>query len=154
MKIIVSSIDHSQLRKQKFYEDLKIATLAGLAIIIFIFLFIFSLVKVAKAETASWYSEVSCKREGTWQKYGGKMANGEVFDDKKMVCASWNFPFETKVKVTNLANGKTVIVVVKDRGPAKKLVRQGRIIDLSKSAFMKIASLRQGVIKVKVEKLQ
>ncbi len=103
------------------------------------------------AYTASYYSKQSTIKEGTWAKYGGRMANGEVFDDTKMVCASWYFPFETKLKITNLANGKAVIVVVKDRGPAKRLARQGRIVDLSKGAFAKIAELKQGIIKIRVD---
>lgn len=56
-------------------------------------------------------------------------------------------PFGTKVKVTNVANGKSVVVRINDRGP---FVR-GRIIDLSKSAFASIANLSAGVVKVKIE---
>jgi rare lipoprotein A len=96
---------------------------------------------------ASWYSIESCKKEGT----SGIMANGEVFNDKEMVCASWDYPFETRLKITSLANAKAVIAVVKDRGPARRLVKKGRIIDLSKGAFSKITDLKQGVIQVKIE---
>lgn len=103
--------------------------------------------------TASWYSIISCKKEGTWQKYGGKTASGEVFDDMETSCASWDFSFGTRLRVYNRANNKSVVVVVKDRGPAKRLYRKGRIIDLSKGAFSKIADLKQGIIKVMVEKL-
>jgi rare lipoprotein A len=99
--------------------------------------------------TASWYSVESCRQEGT----SGIMANGEVFDDTKLICASWDYPFRTKLKVINLANGKSVIVEVKDRGPAKKLYKKGRIIDLSKRAFSEIADLKQGIIRVKIEKI-
>ena len=56
----------------------------------------------------------------------------------------------TKLKVTNPKNGKSVIVTVTDRGGFNKL---GRIIDLSEGAFKQIASLKSGVIKVKIEKL-
>ena len=101
----------------------------------------------AFAETASWYSVESCKREGT----SGICANGEVLDDEAYTCAVWDKKFGTKLKVTNLENGLSVIVVVKDRGPAKRLVRQGRVIDLSRGAFSKIADLKMGIIKVKVE---
>ena len=97
--------------------------------------------------TASWYSRESCLREGT----SGVMANGEVFDDKEMVCASWDYPFETKLKVTNLANKKSVVVTVQDRGPARRLYKKGRIIDLSKLAFSKLDKLEKGVIRVKVD---
>ena len=103
--------------------------------------------------TASWYSVESCKREGTWQKYGGKTASGKKFDDSHLVCAAWGFPFGTRLKVVNIATQKEVVVVVEDRGPAKYLYKRGRIIDLSKEAFRRIADLRQGVIKVRVEVL-
>ena len=96
---------------------------------------------------ASWYSVESCKREGT----SGIMSNGEVYDENKLVAASWDYDFGTKVEVINLANNKKVIVEIKDRGPAKRLVKQGRIIDLSKMAFSQLAKLEKGVIRVKVE---
>ena len=56
-------------------------------------------------------------------------------------------PFGTKVKVTNIRNGKSVIVKINDRGPFVK----GRIIDLSMSAFSSIAKLETGIIDVKIE---
>ena len=101
----------------------------------------------AFAETASWYSVESCKREGT----SGICANGEVLDDEAYTCAVWDKKFGTKLKVTNLENGLSVIVVVTDRGPAKRLVRQGRTIDLSRAAFRAIANLKSGIIQIKVE---
>ena len=60
----------------------------------------------------------------------------------------WGKPFGTKLRVTNLANGKSTIVIVKDRGPHKRLKRA---IDLSRKAFLEIASAREGLIKVKIE---
>ena len=101
----------------------------------------------AFAETASWYSVESCKREGT----SGICANGEVLDDEAYTCAVWDKKFGTKLKVTNLENGLSVIVKVTDRGPAKRLVRQGRTIDLSRAAFRAIANLKSGIIQIKVE---
>ena len=98
---------------------------------------------------ASWYSVESCKREETWQKYGGKTASGEVFDDRKFIFACWHLPFGTKVEFTNLRNGKKVIAICKDRGPAKQLVKKGRIFDLSKAAFQEIEDLDKGIVKVK-----
>lgn len=64
--------------------------------------------------------------------------------------AIWNVPFGTSLKVTNLSNNKSVVVVVKDRGPAKRL---NRSIDLSKAAFAQIADLKSGLIKVKIEEV-
>ena len=103
--------------------------------------------------TASWYSVESCMREGTWQKYGGKMANGEVFKNDLLICASWDHPFGTILLVTNQDNNKSVQVRVSDRGPSKKLYKVGRKIDLSKGAFEKIADLKKGIIKVSIKKL-
>ncbi|MEN0038026.1 MAG: septal ring lytic transglycosylase RlpA family protein [Cellvibrio sp.] len=76
-----------------------------------------------------------------------KTASGEIYDHKLSTAAHKKLPFGTKLKVTNLANGKTVVVKVNDRGPFIK----GRILDLSKSAFSSIASVSAGVIEVKIE---
>jgi rare lipoprotein A len=64
--------------------------------------------------------------------------------------ASWDFPFGTKVKVTNLDNGKSVTVIILDRGPNKRF-KPRRIVDLNKTSFSKIANPRLGVCRVKVE---
>jgi len=100
--------------------------------------------------TASWYSYESCRKEGTSGRY---TANGERFDHHALTCASWHYKFGTALKVTNRDTGKWVLVRVNDRGPAKRLVRKGRIIDLSKAAFAKLAPLKAGVIKVLVEEV-
>lgn len=95
---------------------------------------------------ASWYSKQSPGiRKHT--------ANMEVFDDTDMTCAMWGVPFNQKVRVTNLENGKSVVVRVNDRGPHKRFVRKGRVIDLSKAAFRSIAGLKQGLVKVQLELL-
>lgn len=74
------------------------------------------------------------------------MASGELFNQKAMTAAHKCLPFGTKVKVTNVANGKSVIVRINGRGPFVS----GRIIDLSKSAFQRIASTKHGVIDVDI----
>ena len=94
--------------------------------------------------TASWYSE-------TDPFINLRAANGEIFDDSRMACASWHYPFGTMLKVTNLANGKSVVVRVNDRGPAKRL---HRLIDLTKAAFRKIGNTRNGLIKVRVTRVE
>ena len=80
---------------------------------------------------------------------GRKTANGELFDQKAMTAAHKRLPFGAKVKVTNVSNGKSVIVRINDRGPFVS----GRIIDLSKSAFQRIANTNLGVIEVEIEVL-
>lgn len=76
-----------------------------------------------------------------------KTASGELYDFKKNTAAHKTLPFGTKVRVTNMENGKSVVVKINDRGPFVK----GRILDLSQSAFSNIASTLSGVIKVKIE---
>lgn len=93
---------------------------------------------------ASWYSEDD---PGVLE----TTANMEKFDDEKFTCAIWEVPFGTILKVTNLRNNKVVYVRVNDRGPAKRLVQKGRIIDLTREAFSKISNLERGLINVKVE---
>ena len=68
-----------------------------------------------------------------------------------MTCAMWDAPFHQQLRITNLDNGKSIVVRVNDRGPHKRLVREGRVLDLSKGAFQKIANLKDGLINVKVE---
>ena len=63
------------------------------------------------------------------------------------MCAHKSLPKGTALTVTNLANGKQTTCVVNDRGPYV----EGRILDLSKTAFSEIASLSDGVIRVSIE---
>ena len=75
-------------------------------------------------------------------------ANMERFNDSKLTCAVWDLPFNTILKVTNLENGKSVIVRVNDRGPARRL---NRSIDLTKAAFARICDLEKGLAEVSIE---
>ena len=96
------------------------------------------------AGRASWYSKTDAgiKRH---------TANMEVFDDTGLTAAMWDVPFNQKVRVTNIENGKSIIVRVNDRGPHKRLVRKGRVIDLTKAAFRRIGGTNKGLIRVQVE---
>lgn len=79
---------------------------------------------------------------------GKKTASGAIFDNNKLTCAHKTLKFGTKLKVTSKVTGKSVKVIVNDRGPFVK----GRDIDLSKKAFMKIAPKTYGGhIKVDIE---
>ena len=81
-------------------------------------------------------------------KYHGRTtANGEIYDETKMTAAHKTLPFGTRVRVTNLANGKKVVVRINDRGPFIK----GRIIDLSYKAAGELDYISRGVVKVRVE---
>ncbi|CAJ1772154.1 septal ring lytic transglycosylase RlpA family protein [Aeromonas veronii] len=99
----------------------------------------------------SWrgYSETGYASYYADRYHGKKTASGERYRNNLNSAAHMELPFGSMVRVTNLANGKSVVVKVNDRGAFKS----GRIIDLSKSAFGSIANIREGVIKVKVEVL-
>ncbi len=80
---------------------------------------------------------------------GQLTANGENFDPSAMTAAHKTLPFNTKVRVTNPANGKSVTVRINDRGP----FIDGRCIDLSRAAFAAIASVDLGELTVRYEVL-
>ena len=68
-----------------------------------------------------------------------------------MTCAIWGPAFNSRVRVTNVKNGKSIILRVNDRGPHGRYFRQGRIIDLTKAAFQKLSDSKKGLLQVKVE---
>lgn len=79
---------------------------------------------------------------------GRKTANGDIFSNNKLTAAHKNLNFGTKVKVTNIKNNKSVIVIINDRGPFTK----GLEIDLSKKAFDAIShDKKAGKLHVKLE---
>jgi rare lipoprotein A len=77
-------------------------------------------------------------------------ANGEQFDPEALTAAHKTWAFDTRVRVTNPDNGKSVIVRINDRGPYV----DGRCIDLSRAAFRAIASLDLGHVDVRYEVLK
>lgn len=78
------------------------------------------------------------------------MANGKLFNPEKRTCASWFYNFGTVLIVKSLDTGRSTEVVVTDRGPNKRLVKEGRVIDLSKRAFQDICNLKKGLTKVTI----
>ena len=80
---------------------------------------------------------------------GSRTANGERLHHDSLTCAHRSYPFGTILKVTNVLNGKQVVVRVNDRGPFRK----GRIIDLSWGAAQSIGMIAQGIAPVTVEKI-
>lgn len=81
--------------------------------------------------------------------HGRKTASGKRFDNTKLTCAHKTFPFGTLLKIINPIDGRFVIVEVIDRGP----FIGKRIVDLSRSAFLKIGSLEKGIMNVEIEKI-
>ena len=80
---------------------------------------------------------------------GRKMANGEIYRSEKYTAACNILPLNTRIKVTNLKNNKSVIVKIKDRMNSKNK----RLVDLSYSAAKKLGYLSIGLTRVKVEVL-
>lgn len=90
-------------------------------------------------------------RMGVASWYGGPMfhqtANGEPFQPNTMAAASRTLPFNTRVRVTNLRNGRSVIVRINDRGPYVR----GRTIDLTPKAAAKLDMKQKGLAPVSIE---
>jgi len=87
---------------------------------------------------ASWYGK---------EFQGRPTASGERYDLHALTAAHRTLPFGTRVKVTNLENGRSVIVRINDRGPNQP----GRLIDLSYAAARQIGLVANGTAKVRIE---
>ena len=92
-------------------------------------------------DLASWYGE---------RDRGRLMSNGQPFDPDKLTAASWEYDLGTKVVVTH--GDRSVVVEVTDRGPARRLFRAGRKIDLSEAAFARLADPDDGLIEVTIHR--
>lgn len=82
--------------------------------------------------------------------FGNRTANGEVLRPGTLTAAHRSLPFGTKVRVTNLWNGRTAVVRINDRGP----FHGSRIIDLAHGAAQQLGVVASGVAQVKLEVLQ
>lgn len=98
----------------------------------------------AKTTTRVFYGQASFYSN----KFNGRRtASGEIFSQKKLTCACNVLPLGTWIKVTNLKNGKSVIVKINDRIHP----RMKRITDLSKAAAIQLGYVDRGLTRVKVE---
>ena len=82
--------------------------------------------------------------------HGKKTASGEIFDMHKFSAAHKDYPLGTIIRVTNLNNGKSLVLKINDRGPFVK----GRIIDLSYAAANELDFVLEGTTTVKIEVLK
>ena len=89
---------------------------------------------------ASWYGK---------RFHGRRTASGSLFDMAELTAAHLSLPFGSRVRVTNLANGRSLVVVITDRGPYVK----PRVIDLSRAAARKLGFLEDGLAKVRLDVL-
>lgn len=108
-------------------------------------------VALAQAPSKSQDSEMT----GTCSYYarmhnGHITAGGEKFDSNALTAAHRTLPMGTKLKVTNLSNGKSVVVKVNDRGPFVK----GRQLSVTRRAAQDLGFVKEGVAKVKMEKVE
>lgn len=90
---------------------------------------------------ASWYGR---------EQHGGPTASGERYDMNAMTAAHRTLRMNTRVRVTNLKNGKQVVLRINDRGPYGK----GRVIDVSRAAAVQLDMLDSGVVPCRVEVLE
>ncbi len=95
----------------------------------------------AETGIASWYGPGF---------HGEKTANGEIYDQMALTAAHRTLPMPSLVRVTNLENGRALVLRVNDRGPFKN----GRIIDLSRRAGQLLGVVEAGTAKVRVEILE
>jgi rare lipoprotein A len=91
---------------------------------------------------------------GTASYYGAELAgrptaSGEPFDPSELTAAHRTLPFGSKLRVTNLRNGRTVVVRVNDRGPFARR----RIIDLSYAAAQRLGMVQTGTVRVRLDLL-
>ena len=82
--------------------------------------------------------------------YGNRTANGEVFKPGTMTAAHRTLPFGTKVRVTNLWNGRSAVIRINDRGP----FIDHRVIDLGHGAASSLGLIASGVAQVRLEVLR
>ena len=79
--------------------------------------------------------------------HGRPTASGKRYDADGLSAAHRTLPFGTRVRLTNLKNGRSVVVTITDRGP----FRRGRIVDVSRRAARELGFLRAGVARVRLE---
>ena len=82
--------------------------------------------------------------------HGARTASGERYDQEAMTAAHRTLPFGTRVRVTNLTNGRSVVVTITDRGP----FAPGRVIDVSRRAARKLDFVRAGTVRVRIRILE
>ena len=91
--------------------------------------------------------------DASW--YRGFIIAGDKFFIDGYYAAMWGVPLGTRVRVMDLENGRSIVVIVNDRGPNKRFVEKGRIIDLAAKAFRDLnGDFKASTIRVKLEILQ
>jgi rare lipoprotein A len=139
------------LRSDRKWRDFcRRANICAKCLSAILILLVFSPTANAQTGKASFYTMKSVRAEGN----SGITASGAKFNEDSFTAAMRSRAFGKKYKVTNLTNGKSVLVTHNDYGPGKGPYAKGVIIDLSKGAFKKIADPKLGIIKVNVEEVR
>jgi rare lipoprotein A len=86
--------------------------------------------------------------------HGKLTASGVRFDMRRLVAAHPTYPFGTVVRVTNLTNGRSIVVRILDRGPARRAQADGVIIDLAQRAAERLGFVREGRTRVRLDVLR
>ena len=99
---------------------------------------------------ASWYSTEACQDSHCLTADGSSLYELEARHER--FCASWDYPLGTKLNVYSVKSQHSTQVIVRDRGPTRRLARRfNRRIDLSREAFQDIGNLREGIIEVTIK---
>jgi rare lipoprotein A len=117
-----------------------LAMLVGLAIALVWFWPAFA--RAGEVCTASYYGG------GKGEKLAKYTASGAVFDHRQMTAAHRSWPFGTRVRVTHLGNGRSVIVKINDRGPARAT---RRCIDVTRAAAEALDMIHDGTARVRID---
>ncbi|MGJ5010676.1 septal ring lytic transglycosylase RlpA family protein [Bradyrhizobium oligotrophicum] len=105
-----------------------------------------SVVRVRQAELSPPPAHATSSGLASYYSEGRKTASGERFDPSELTAAHRSLPFGTRLQVTNVKTGRSVVVRVNDRGPFV----QGRVVDVSYSAAQALGMIHTGVAPVKV----
>jgi rare lipoprotein A len=132
-QVAIREADFQPSMEEKFFQQMPPAPVAQGQLL--------ASVQGVSSGQASWYGPGF---------YGNRTASGEVFRPGTLTAAHRSLPFGTRVRVTNLWNGRSTVVRINDRGP----FHGGRIIDLAHGAAQELGVTASGVADVKLEVLQ
>lgn len=99
---------------------------------------------LAPAPALAWEGKVSFYGSES----GHTTANGEHFNPGGQTCAHWTLPFNLRLRVTDLATGRSVVCRLNDRGPHPRLHRS---VDLARGAAQRLGIIGRGVIRARIE---
>ena len=116
-------------------------------------LFLMPFALIAEAQKAPGANQMNGTASFYANKFNGRpTATGEIFKQDNLTAASNFFKFHTWVRITNLLNGKSVIVRINDR-MHPDMAKKGRVVDLTKAAAKELGCAFTGLIKVMVQKV-